>query len=351
MLLAAEPRFNTSILDWRAMGQPQPPADLSADPPSGCDIAVVGAGIVGLAAARELAHRHPDAAVAVLEREQRIAVHQTGHSSGVIHAGIYYRPGSLKARLCVAGARELYEYCDERGIRAERPGKVIVATELDELPRLDELQRRAIENGVPGVRRIGSDELREIEPHAQGFAALHSPSTGVVDFREVTASLGAELTATGGTISTGCGVRAIDAGETGIALRHPRGGVLRRRVVGSPRCDGRSPRRPADRPLPWRLPATAARAPGTRPHQHLSRSGPRSALPRGPPHARPRRLDPRRAVGPDRRGARRIPADPGAPARARRDARLARDVAPRAAPLAQRRGRAAPRAQPPRVRG
>ena len=231
MLLAAEPRFNTSILDWRAMGQPQPPADLSADPPSGCDIAVVGAGIVGLAAARELAHRHPDASVAVLEREPRIAVHQTGHSSGVIHAGIYYRPGSLKAKLCVAGARELYEYCDERGIRAERPGKVIVATELDELPRLDELQRRAIENGVPGVRRIGSDELREIEPHAQGLAALHSPSTGVVDFREVTASLGAELTATGGTISTGCGVRAIDAGETGIALRHARGELRARAAV------------------------------------------------------------------------------------------------------------------------
>src|SRR5215211_1735879 len=102
MLFAAEPRFNTSILDWRAMPAPHPTI---ADPPSHCDIAVVGAGIIGLAAARELALRHPDARIAVLEREERIAVHQTGHSSGVIHAGIYYRPGSLKARLCVDGAR------------------------------------------------------------------------------------------------------------------------------------------------------------------------------------------------------------------------------------------------------
>ena len=131
----------------------------STNPPAACDLAVVGAGIVGLAVARELCSRHPDATVAVLEREPRIAAHQTGHSSGVIHAGIYYRPGSMKARLCVEGARELYGYCAEHGIEARRDGKVIVATSPEELGRLDELQRRGRENGVPGLRRLDGGEL------------------------------------------------------------------------------------------------------------------------------------------------------------------------------------------------
>src|SRR5919106_6395116 len=116
--------------------------DDATDPPHECDLAVVGAGIVGLAVARELALRHPDATVAVLERERKLAFHQTGHSSGVMHAGIYYRPGSLKARLCVQGAAELYEYCEAHGIRTERTGKLIVATAEEELGRLDELERR-----------------------------------------------------------------------------------------------------------------------------------------------------------------------------------------------------------------
>ena len=181
---------------------------------------MVGAGIVGLAAARELKARHPGASVAVLESEAAIAAHQTGTSSGVVHAGIYYRPGSLKARLCVEGARELYEFCGERGIAAERTGKVIVATEEAELPRLGELERRGRENGVPGLRRIDATELREIEPHAAGLAALHSPATGVVDFREVAMSLASELTRAGGTISTGCAVDGVAAGGGEIALRH-----------------------------------------------------------------------------------------------------------------------------------
>ena len=199
-------------------------------PPRACDVAVVGAGIVGLASARELALRHPDASVAVLEREARIAAHQTGHSSGVIHAGIYYRPGSLKARLCVEGARELYEYCAERGIETERAGKVIVATDPGELGRLAELERRGTQNKVPGLRRIGADELREIEPHAAGIDALHSPGTGVVDFREVAASLARELTAAGGTVSTGSGVEAVSADAGGISIRHE-GGELRARAA------------------------------------------------------------------------------------------------------------------------
>jgi (S)-2-hydroxyglutarate dehydrogenase len=202
-----------------------------ADPPPECDLAVVGAGIVGLAVARELSRRHPDATLAVLEREPRVAVHQTGHSSGVIHAGIYYRPGSLKATLCVSGARELYEYCHEQGIRAERTGKVIVATDPAELPRLDELERTGTENGVPGLRRIGPDELREIEPHARGLAALHSPSTGVVDFAQVARTLAAEVSGAGGAIVTGCGIRGIEVGAGRIVLRHELGATGARAAV------------------------------------------------------------------------------------------------------------------------
>src|SRR4051795_4777512 len=112
-------------------------------PPETCDVAIVGAGILGLATARELLERNPRSSVAVLEKESDVAMHQTGHSSGVVHAGIYYAPGSLKARLCTEGARDLYEYCERRGIPHERCGKVIVATTEAELPALDELERRA----------------------------------------------------------------------------------------------------------------------------------------------------------------------------------------------------------------
>jgi L-2-hydroxyglutarate oxidase len=205
--------------------------DDATDPPRECDLAVVGAGIVGLAVARELALRHPDATVAVLEREREIAFHQTGHSSGVVHAGIYYRPGSLKAELCVAGARALYEYCERRGIPARRAGKVIVATEEVELPGLDELERRGIANGVPGLRRIGPHELREIEPHARGIAALHSPATGSVDFGEVARALAADLADAGGTVATGCGARATSAGRGWIAIAHARGETRARAAV------------------------------------------------------------------------------------------------------------------------
>lgn len=186
---------------------------------------MIGAGIVGLATARELQLRHPGASVVVLEREAGPARHQSGHSSGVIHAGVYYRPGSLKARLCVEGAAALYRYCGERGIRADRAGKVIVATRRDEMARLDELQRRGEANGVPGLERIDSMRLREIEPHAAGIAALHSPATGVVDFREVASSLAADLLAAGGRLH--CGFEVTGLRETGhrVEVSH-RGGML-----------------------------------------------------------------------------------------------------------------------------
>jgi (S)-2-hydroxyglutarate dehydrogenase len=199
------------------------------DPPRECDVVVVGAGIVGLAAARELALRHDGLRICVLEREPRIAVHQTGRTSGVIHAGIYYQPGSLKARLCVSGARELYVYCEEHGIRTERTGKVIVATGAHELSGLDELERRGLENEVPGLRRIGPDELREIEPHAAGIAALHSPETGAVDFAEVAASLRADLAERDGLVATRHEVSAMRPQGGSLAVTHA-SGITRARV-------------------------------------------------------------------------------------------------------------------------
>src|SRR5215212_5427490 len=178
-------------------------------PPDRCDIAIVGAGILGLAAARELTHRHPRLSVAVLEREPDVARHQTGHNSGVVHAGIYYAPGSLKARLCVEGARELYELCERNGIAHERCGKVIVATTEAELPALDELERRGQANGVPGLRRVDAAGLRELEPHARGVAALHSPATGIADFPAVARALAGDVRAAGGTVTTDCEIDAI----------------------------------------------------------------------------------------------------------------------------------------------
>jgi L-2-hydroxyglutarate oxidase len=205
----------------------------TSDPVSAdeCDIAVVGAGILGLAVARELQRRRPGASVVVLERENAVAQHQTGHNSGVVHAGIYYAPGSLKARLCVEGARLLYDYCDERGIEVRRSGKLIVARDEGELGRLDELESRGRENRVPGLRRLDALGLREIEPHARGTAALHSPDTGVVDFAAVTRSLAADLEAEGARVRTGCEVTTIEQRDGRLRLVHSSGETRARFAV------------------------------------------------------------------------------------------------------------------------
>ena len=184
---------------------------------------VVGAGIIGLATARELSRRHAGLRIAVLEREPGIARHQTGRSSGVIHAGVYYVPGSQKARLCVQGAAELYQYCADHGLRAERNGKLIVATAESELAGLDELERRGTANGVPGLRRLDGSQIADVEPHARGIAALHSPATGVVDFAEVAAAFAADLVAAGGSVHTRCGVGAIADAGRGVRVEHERG--------------------------------------------------------------------------------------------------------------------------------
>lgn len=159
----------------------------------------------------------------MLEAGQRIGEHQTGRSSGVIHSGIYYRPGSLKARLCVEGARELYAYCDESGVPYARSGKLIVATEEDELAGLEELERRGRANGVAGLRRLDSGEIGEVEPAASGVAALHSPTTGVVDFVAVAESYAADVTRVGGTIHLGAPAGRAELLPGAIRLRHALG--------------------------------------------------------------------------------------------------------------------------------
>lgn len=177
------------------------------------DVAVVGAGIVGLAVAREVRLRRPEAQMIVIERESDVARHQTGHNSGVIHGGIYYEPGSLKARLCVEGAALMYEYAQHHGIAHERCGKLIVAVRADELPRLDELERRGVANGVPGLRRVSAGEIRDIEPNATGLAALHAPNTGIIDYTAVAQTVRRELESQGVEFRFDSTVRAIGHGS------------------------------------------------------------------------------------------------------------------------------------------
>lgn len=164
------------------------------------DVVIVGGGILGLAVGRELLLRQPGTRLVVLEKASELASQQTGHNSGVIHGGIYYKPGSLKARLCVAGAAELVSYCEEQGIPFRLSGKLIVATDDAELPRLDDLLLRAHANGVPGVRVVDADEMKEREPYCQGIRALWSPRTGIVDYRQVSAAYAREIEALGGEI-------------------------------------------------------------------------------------------------------------------------------------------------------
>jgi L-2-hydroxyglutarate oxidase len=152
------------------------------------------------------------AAVTVLEAENRLAAHQSGHNSGVIHSGLYYKPGSLKARTCVEGARALWSFCAEEGIATKRCGKLVVATEEEELPRLDELERRGQANGLQGLRRLRAEEIREVEPHAAGIAALHVPETGIVDYPAVAQGYARRIERHGGRILTKARVTAVRPG-------------------------------------------------------------------------------------------------------------------------------------------
>jgi L-2-hydroxyglutarate oxidase LhgO len=181
------------------------------------DLAIIGGGIVGLATARALTERAPRASVVILEKEDHIGAHQTGHNSGVIHSGIYYKPGSYKARLCVEGKNLMYAFCEQHGIKVERCGKVIVATSDAELPRLQMIYERGQANGVP-CELIEGDRLRELEPRANALRGIHSPSTGIIDYKDVMSAMKGELGARGVSLETGARVMQIARTPDGLVV-------------------------------------------------------------------------------------------------------------------------------------
>ncbi len=193
------------------------------------DIAIIGGGIVGLGTALALTESYPGYSIAVLEKEPTLAAHQTGHNSGVIHAGIYYKPGSAKARLCVEGVRLLMAFCEEHGVAYDRCGKIIVAVNDQEIPSILELYERGVANGVPGLEIIGPEQAHELEPHARAVRALYSPGTAIIDFGEVAAAMARLLAGRDVQIYRAAHVRAVrrqagllqlDAGDSFVTARH-----------------------------------------------------------------------------------------------------------------------------------
>jgi (S)-2-hydroxyglutarate dehydrogenase len=207
------------------IGEDPRPSEGSEATSGGYDLAVVGAGIVGLAVAREFLLRRPGANLIVVDKQASVGFHQTGHNSGVIHSGVYYKPGSLKARLCVEGARLMYEYCDAHAVPYRRCGKLIVAVSPDELPRLAELEARGHANGVAELRRVSAAEIAEIEPECRGLSALHSPSTGIVDYGTVARAMERELRDQGVTFALGCAITAVRREHGQTVLEHAGGSV------------------------------------------------------------------------------------------------------------------------------
>ena len=189
------------------------------------DVAVVGGGIVGLATALRLTETRPDVRVAVLEKEPELATHQSGHNSGVLHAGLYYQPGSLKARLCREGKAAVEAFAESHGIPFERCGKLVVALDESELERLASLRERAEANGVPGLEEVGPERIRELEPHAAGIRGLWSPGTGIVDFRRIALAMADDLRAQGVEILTGREVRGLDERDGEVVVATPAGEV------------------------------------------------------------------------------------------------------------------------------
>ncbi len=188
-------------------------------------VVVVGAGILGLAIAHRIACDYPDVTVTVLEKEDAVAQHQSGHNSGVVHAGLYYAPGSLKARLCRRGVRLLHDFSERHEIAYDECGKVIVALDDDERVRLQAIHERAERNGVPGLRWLDAAGLREVEPHAAGVAALHSPTTAIVDFPAVCRTLAAQLVELGSEVRLSVEATGFQRCD-GRVLVHTTAGVL-----------------------------------------------------------------------------------------------------------------------------
>lgn len=195
------------------------------------DLVIVGGGIVGLATALQSIRKQPRLRLAVLEKEPEIARHQTGHNSGVIHSGIYYKPGSLKAKNCVAGAARMVEFCREHSIPYDICGKVVVATDESERAGLNELMRRGTANGVPGLRMITVEELREIEPHCTGINAMHVPGTGITDYSRVARKYAELIQHGSGQIMTSCEVRSIAKGPNETVLETTRGAIKSARMI------------------------------------------------------------------------------------------------------------------------
>ena len=195
------------------------------------DLCVVGGGLVGLSVARAVLEEFPGASILVLEKEDGVAKHQSSHNSGVVHSGLYYKPGSLKARLCIEGREATYRLCEEAGIAYEKSGKLVIATEPSQLAALDELERRGTANGLFGLRRIGSDEIPDLEPAATGIAALHVPEAGVADFPAIAAHHASTLRARGAEIATGAEVTAITHIADGVRISTTAGEYSARALV------------------------------------------------------------------------------------------------------------------------
>ena len=195
------------------------------------DIAVVGGGIVGLATSLQLLRSKPDLRLVLLEREPELARHQSSHNSGVVHSGLYYTPGSLKARLCRAGKAELEAYCAERGIPLERIGKLVVALDEAELPRLHDLHQRGTANGVDGLEIVTPERMREIEPQAAGIQGLWSAGTGIVDYQRVALSFADDVQGMGGEIETGREVRSIEERGDQLVLETSQGPLVTNRAI------------------------------------------------------------------------------------------------------------------------
>ena len=195
------------------------------------DVVIVGGGIVGLATALRIQERRPELRIAVLEKESELATHQSGHNSGVVHAGLYYQPGSLKARLCRDGKAEMEAFAESHGIPIDHCGKLVVALDESELGRLDALRERAIANGVPGLEDVDRERIREIEPHAAGIRALWSPRTAVIDFRRVALAIADDLRTAGVDIRTGHAVSAIDVRSSDVVVSTGGGEITSTLVV------------------------------------------------------------------------------------------------------------------------
>ena len=187
------------------------------------DIVIIGGGILGLSTAMQLLERSPQWRVAVVEKEEELATHQTGHNSGVMHSGIYYRPGSRKAQFCVAGLNNMIKFCEENEIEFQQCGKVIVALHESELGRLQDLYERGTANGVRDLEIVGPERLKEIEPHTAGVRALWAPHTGIVDFTKVAAAFANQFQQAGGDIFTGAAVKKITRSTGSVALETTKG--------------------------------------------------------------------------------------------------------------------------------